>query len=126
MIYANLLGEKIAKYQASVWLINTGWTGGPYGTGQRMKLAYTRAIVANALNGTLEQVPTRKDPIFGMDIPLECAGVPTEVLEPRNTWQDKAAYDVQAQRLAGMFTKNFQKFVGDVPEEIRAAGPRER
>ena len=125
VVYANLLGEKIAKYQASVWLINTGWTGGPYGTGQRMQLTYTRAIIAGVLNGSLERVSTRKDPIFGMDIPVECHGVPTEVLEPRNTWQDKAAYDAQAQRLAGMFSKNFQKFAGDVSEEIRLAGPNQ-
>ena len=123
VVYANLLGEKIAKSNVSVWLINTGWTGGPYGEGRRMKLAYTRAMVTSVLDGTLEHVPTTKDPIFGLDIPQECPNVPSEVLQPRNTWPDKAAYDAQARKLAGMFVRNFKQFAGDVSEEVRAAGP---
>jgi phosphoenolpyruvate carboxykinase (ATP) len=123
VVYANLLGEKIAEFNVGVWLINTGWTGGPYGIGRRMKLAHTRAMVTSILDGSLEQVPTTKDPIFGLDVPQECPNVPREVLQPKNTWEDKAAYDAQARKLAGMFVSNFKKFAGDVSEEVRAAGP---
>jgi phosphoenolpyruvate carboxykinase (ATP) len=122
-VYANLLGEKIAQHNASVWLVNTGWSGGPYGTGQRVKLAYTRAMVRAVLTGTLDKVATTKDPIFGLEVPENCPDVPPEVLQPRKTWKDPEAYDEQAKKLAGMFAENFKQFAEDVSEEIREAGP---
>ncbi len=122
-VYANLLGELIATHQVNVWLVNTGWSGGPYGVGQRMKIAYTRALVSAALSGALAEVATTLDPIFGVAVPQACPGVPTEVLNPRNTWADKAAYDVQANKLAAMFTENFKTFADQVTPEVRAAGP---
>jgi phosphoenolpyruvate carboxykinase (ATP) len=123
VIYANLLGEKIARHQAGVWLINTGWTGGPYGTGQRMNLPHTRAMIRAVLNNALDDVPTIKDPVFGLSVPQSCPDVPAEILQPRNTWRDKEAYDNQAQRLAKMFVANFRDFAEQVSEEVRAAGP---
>ncbi len=123
-VYANLLGEKIAKHNVNVWLVNTGWSGGPYGVGQRMKIAYTRAMVHAALDGALNDVPTVSDPNFGIAVPTACPNVPAEVLNPRNTWADKDAYDVQARKLAGMFAENFKTFANDVSAEVQAAGPR--
>jgi len=123
-VYADLLGEKIAQHNVNVWLVNTGWSGGPYGVGQRMKIAYTRAMVHAALDGALGDVPTTPDPIFGVAVPNSCPGVPTEVLNPRNTWADKAAYDAQARKLAGMFGENFTIFADQVSPEVRGAGPR--
>jgi phosphoenolpyruvate carboxykinase (ATP) len=111
-VYADLLGEKIDKHNAAVWLINTGWTGGPYGVGSRMHLAYTRAIVHSVLNGDLATVEYEKDPVFGLDVPKTCPGVPDAVLMPRNTWSDKGAYDQQAKKLFDMFETNYKKFVG--------------
>ncbi|MCW5852215.1 MAG: phosphoenolpyruvate carboxykinase (ATP), partial [Anaerolineae bacterium] len=122
--YANLLGEKVAQHNVAVWLVNTGWTGGPYGVGQRMSIAYTRAMVRAALNGALEGVPTTTDPIFGLAVPTACPDVPAEVLNPRNTWADQAAYDQQALDLAQRFAKNFEQFAADVSPEVRAAGPQ--
>ena len=109
-VYANLLGEMIARHKVKVWLVNTGWSGGPYGVGQRMKIGYTRALVSAALGGELADVSTITDPIFGVAVPTTCPGVPSEVLSPRNTWQDKAAYDTQARKLAAMFAENFKAF----------------
>jgi len=123
IVYAGLLGEKIAKHNVKVWLVNTGWSGGPYGVGHRMKIAHTRAMVHAALDGALDNVPTTPDPFFGVGIPQSCPNVPAEVLNPRNTWTDKAAYDAQAEKLAAMFTENFKTFAKDVPEAVRAAGP---
>ncbi len=123
-VYANLLGAKIAQPNVNVWLVNTGWSGGPYGVGQRMKIAYTRAMVHAALNGVLGDVPTTPDPIFGIAVPNSCPGVPIEVLNPRNTWADKAAYDMQARKLAAMFGENFKAFADQVSPEVREAGPR--
>jgi len=123
-VYANLLGEKIAEHKVSVWLVNTGWSGGPYGVGQRIKIAYTRALVAAALSGALDQTPTVTDPIFGLAVPTACPGVPAAVLTPRNTWPDPAAYDAQAHKLAGMFRENFKTFAADVTPDVRAAGPK--
>ena len=105
--YAKLLGEKIKKHNVDVWLINTGWSGGPYGVGSRMKLPLTRAMVKAALNGTLKKVETQKDPIFGVAIPVSCPDVPKEILNPKNTWKDKDAYDKKAKELQGMFEKQF-------------------
>jgi phosphoenolpyruvate carboxykinase (ATP) len=95
-VYARMLGEKLAQHKAQVWLVNTGWSGGPYGVGQRMKIAYTRAMVHAALNGELDEVPTVLDPIFGLPVPIACPAVPDEDLSPRNTWADKDAYDQKA------------------------------
>jgi phosphoenolpyruvate carboxykinase (ATP) len=122
-VYAELLGKKIAEHNSSVWLINTGWTGGPYGVGSRMKIAYTRAMVNAALNGELDNVEYVVDPIFGVQVPTSCPNVPPEVLTPRNTWSDGDAYDEQARKLAGMFAENFKQFEAEVSEGIRAAGP---
>jgi phosphoenolpyruvate carboxykinase (ATP) len=120
--YAQMLGRLIDLHGARVWLVNTGWSGGPYGTGSRMKLAYTRAIVRAALAGACDATPRELDPIFGLSIPTEVPGVPSEVLNPRKTWKDAASYDAQARKLADMFRKNFEKF-GSVSDAIRNAGP---
>ncbi|MCP4653777.1 MAG: phosphoenolpyruvate carboxykinase (ATP) [bacterium] len=122
--YAELLGKKIAQHDARVWLVNTGWSGGPYGEGERMSLAYTRRMVNAALDGELNNTPTNPDPIFGVAIPAEVEGVPTEILTPRNTWKDGAAYDAKAAKLAEMFIKNFKQFEDGVSDEIKAAGPK--
>jgi len=121
--YAKLLGDKVEKHNSNVWLVNTGWTGGPYGVGSRMKLAYTRAMVSAALNGELDDVEMETEPFFGLSIPKFVAGVPDEVLNPRNTWQDKDAYDSQAKRLADMFVANFRQFEDGVSQAVIDAGP---
>ncbi len=123
-VYARMLGEKIAMYRARVWLVNTGWTRGPYGVGSRMKIAHTRAMITAALGGQLDRVPYQKHPVFNVDVPTTCPGVPNEVLDPRSTWKDKAAYDEQARKLAGMFVENFKTFEKDVAPAVIAAGPR--
>src|SRR5579859_1017878 len=123
-VYAHLLRDRLSQYGSAVWLVNTGWSGGPYGVGQRMSIANTRAMVSAALNGSLHDVPTRPDPIFGVHVPVECPGVPTEVLQPRNTWADKDAYDQRARALAGRFQENFKQFAGTVGAEVMAAGPQ--
>ncbi len=120
--YAGMLGKLLDEHKSNVWLINTGWSGGAYGTGNRMKLAYTRAMVSAALAGTLDEARTETDPVFGLAIPSEVGNVPSEVLNPRRTWPDTAAYDAQARKLAEMFRKNFEKF-GDVDPAIKNAGP---
>lgn len=109
-VYAKLLGEKIDRHDAKVWLINTGWTGGPYGVGTRMKLGYTRAMIHSAFTGELDNVPFDIDPIFGLHIPTSCPNVPSEFLNPRETWPDKAAYDAKANELKGLFEANYEKF----------------
>ncbi len=121
--YARMLGEKIAKHNARVWLVNTGWTGGAYGTGKRMKIAHTRAMIRAALSGALDAVAYEKDPIFNLDIPVSCPDVPSEVLRPRSTWADAAAYDAQAGKLAKMFVENFKTFENGVAADVLAAGP---
>jgi len=123
-VYANLLGKKISEHDADVWLINTGWSGGPYGVGKRVKIAHTRAMVHAALDGTLAGVPTQEDPNFGLAVPESCPNVPTDVLNPRNTWEDKSAYDEQARKLAGMFVENFKAFADETSEEVCKSGPR--
>lgn len=122
-VYADLLGQKIEKHDAKVWLVNTGWTGGPYGTGSRMKLAYTRAMVTAVLNGQLDDVEFETDPFFGLQIPTAVPNVPSEILNPRNTWADKDAYDAQARKLANMFVENFKQFSANVSDEVNAAAP---
>jgi len=121
-VYAEMLAGKVAKHNADVWLLNTGWTGGPYGTGSRFKLAYTRAFVTAILNGTLKNAKFTPDPIFGLALPDKVEDVPSEVLQPRNTWKNGAAYDTKATELAKKFRDNDKKF--DMPEAVRAAGPR--
>ncbi len=121
--YAKMLGERIAKHAANVWLVNTGWTGGAYGVGSRMKLANTRAMVTAALSGALDTVSYRKDPVFGFEVPTSVPGVTDKVLDPRATWADAAAYDAQASKLATMFKDNFKGFAGQVPEAVTKAGP---
>ncbi|MBO67962.1 MAG: phosphoenolpyruvate carboxykinase (ATP) [Acidiferrobacteraceae bacterium] len=121
--YAEMLGERIDRHEVSVWFINTGWTGGGYGVGERMPIHYTRAIVNAALEGKLNSVPTSTDPTFGFEVPIECPGVPAELLNPRNTWDDKQAYDQQAQKLARQFEDNFSEYADDVSDKVRAAGP---
>ncbi|TAK18855.1 MAG: phosphoenolpyruvate carboxykinase [Acidobacteria bacterium] len=123
-VYAKLLGDRIAKHQARVWLVNTGWTGGPYGVGSRMKIAYTRAMINAALSGQLDKVAYERDPIFNLDVPTSCPGVPADVLMPKNTWKDKAAYDAQARKLAAMFIENFKRFEATAKPEVKAAGPK--
>jgi phosphoenolpyruvate carboxykinase (ATP) len=125
-VYAELLGKKIDEHQAQVWLVNTGWTGGPYGVGSRMKLEYTRRMISAALSGELNNVKTVVDPFFGFEVPVKVEGVPGEILMPRNTWPDPEAYDAQASSLAQMFTENFKQFESDVNEAIAAAGPQPR
>ncbi len=121
-IYAAMLGERLRKHSAQCWLVNTGWTGGPFGIGRRMSLQHTRAMVHAALDGRLAKVQFITEPSFGFSIPTSCPDVPAEVLNPRGVWKDPAAYDQQAAMLAGKFHENFTRF--DVPEEIRNAGPR--
>jgi phosphoenolpyruvate carboxykinase (ATP) len=123
-VYAKLLGERIAEHGARVWLVNTGWSGGPYGVGKRMKIAHTRAMINAALSGQLDPVAYDRDPVFNVDVPTKCPGVPDEVLAPRGTWPDPAAYDKQAVRLAKMFHENFKEFADRVSPAVRAAGPR--
>lgn len=121
-VYADLLGKKIAEHDVDVWLVNTGWSGGPYGVGQRMNIGYTRAMVHAALDGTLVQGAFETDPNFGVAVPTACPGVPDEILNPRNTWADQAAYDEQARKLAQLFQENFQQFADQVSPEVREAG----
>jgi phosphoenolpyruvate carboxykinase (ATP) len=121
--YADMLGELLREHGSNVWLLNTGWSGGPYGVGKRMKLSYTRAMVNALLSGALDKVPTTTDPIFGLNVPESVPDVPKEILNARGTWTDKDAYDKQARKLAGMFRDNFAQFKG-ASEAIKAAGPK--
>src|SRR6266567_4476748 len=109
-VYAKMLGERIARHTVKCWLVNTGWTGGAYGVGHRMDLKLTRAMIRAALAGELDSVATRREPVFGLDVPQHVPGVPDHVLDPRSTWKDPAAYDAQAQRLLALFQKNFEQF----------------
>ena len=121
--YAEMLGKKINDTKVNVWMINTGWSGGAYGVGSRMKLGFTRAMITAALEGSLDNVSYEAHPVFGMMMPTECPGVPAEILNPRNTWADKDAYDAQAKNLAQQFIKNFEKYASGANEEILAAAP---
>ena len=123
-VYAKMLGDKLEAHGSQVWLVNTGWTGGPYGTGHRMKLAYTRAMIDAALSGGLADAETRTDPVFGLRVPKHVPHVPDAVLDPRSTWEDAEAYDRQARKLAGMFRDNFEKYAAEVSEAVRNAGPQ--
>ncbi|MDH5590372.1 MAG: phosphoenolpyruvate carboxykinase (ATP) [Gemmatimonadota bacterium] len=123
-VYAEMLGEKLREHGAKVWLVNTGWSGGGYGVGTRMKLSHTRAMVRAALSGELDRVETLTDAVFGLNVPTSVPGVPSEVLHPRDTWASGEAYDAAAGQLAEMFKENFNQFADQVAEEIWAAGPR--
>ena len=122
--YARMLTDRLEWRDANVWLVNTGWTGGPYGTGERMNINHTRSMVRAALDGRLADVATRTDPVFGFEVPVACPDVPTEFLDPRSTWADTEAYDRQATKLATMFAANFAAFADGTTPDVRAAGPR--
>lgn len=122
--YAEMFGKKMKEHHVNVWMINTGWSGGPYGVGNRMKLQYTRAMITAALEGKLDDVEYEAHPVFGMMMPKSCPGVPSEVLNPRNTWQNQAEYDEKAFDLASQFVQNFEKFANAAGEEILAAAPK--
>ncbi len=121
--YAAMLSERLKEHGTRCYLINTGWSGGPYGVGERVDIAATREMVRAVIGSRLNDAETRKDPFFGLNVPLEVPGVPTEILDPRETWDDKDAYDEQAKKLASLFAENFQKFEGEVSEEVAGAGP---
>ncbi|HEY7589533.1 MAG TPA: phosphoenolpyruvate carboxykinase (ATP) [Candidatus Limnocylindrales bacterium] len=122
--YARMLADRLDRHAVPVWLVNTGWTGGPYGVGTRMNIAHTRTMVRAALAGQLDDVATRRDPVFRVAVPTSCPDVPGDVLDPRRTWHDKDAYDRQARALARMFADNFAAYADGVPESVREAGPR--
>ncbi|MGK7345595.1 MAG: phosphoenolpyruvate carboxykinase (ATP) [Candidatus Nitrospinota bacterium M3_3B_026] len=122
-VYAKLLGEKMSRHGSACWLVNTGWGGGPYGVGERFKIAHTRAMIRAALEGALSGAEMTPDPVFGIMTPRSVPGVPTEILSPREAWSGKEAYDEQAQKLAAMFRDNFRKYEADAPADMKAAGP---
>ncbi|MEM9754093.1 MAG: phosphoenolpyruvate carboxykinase (ATP), partial [Planctomycetota bacterium] len=121
--YAELLAQKMEQHGSRVWLVNTGWSGGAYGQGSRMKLSYTRAIVDAVHRGVLDQSPTQTDPVFGFDVVTACPGVSDDILVPKNTWPDPAAYDAAAANLAQQFRDNFRSYQDGVSEAVRNAGP---
>jgi len=125
-VYAEMLGERIGRHHTKCWLVNTGWIGGPFGVGHRVPIAHTRAMVRAILTGALDNVPCRQDPVFGFQVPERCPEVPAELMDPRQTWPDTAAYDARAKELAGLFRRNFEQFSGQVSEEVRAACPGQR
>jgi len=124
-VYAELLAENIRTHNSNVWLVNTGWTGGPHGVGHRMKLPHTRKMLSEAIAGNLDDSEFYEEPIFGLSIPKEVEGVPSDVLIPRNTWDDKEAYDKKASKLAGMFADNFEKFKKQASKSVVEAGPEQ-
>jgi phosphoenolpyruvate carboxykinase (ATP) len=121
--YAEMLGQKMKEGNVAVWLVNTGWSGGCYGVGSRIKLSYTRAMITAALNGQLDKAAFSKQPIFGFMTPASCPGVPSEILDSKNTWEDKDAYDQKAKNLAKQFVDNFKKYADGVSAEILSAAP---
>jgi phosphoenolpyruvate carboxykinase (ATP) len=121
--YAKMLGDKIKRHKTKVWLINTGWTGGPYGTGNRIPLAFTRSMIRAALKGTLDNTQMKKHPIFNFSMPVECPGVPLKILDPKDTWPDKNMYDQKAKQLAAEFKLNFEKYRSGTDVKIGDAGP---
>ena len=122
--YARMLAERLEQHDVPVWLVNTGWTGGPYGVGHRMPIDHTRVMVRAALNGELADVAYERDPVFGFEVPTEVPGVPSQVLRPRGTWGDPSAYDAKAAELAAMFAENFAEYADGVPADVLDAGPR--
>jgi phosphoenolpyruvate carboxykinase (ATP) len=123
-VYADLLGEKIVEHDVDCWLVNTGWSGGPYGVGQRISISHTRAMIRAALKGDLNNVGYSPDNIFGLHMPTRCPEVPSQILNPKNTWQDSEAYDRKGQELAKLFRDNFQRFSSEVSDAVRASGPK--
>jgi len=123
-VYAQLLAKKFERHGADCWLVNTGWTGGRYGVGSRMKIGYTRALLNAALDGSLGKAEMRIDPVFGFQVPSEAPGVPSDILNPRNTWAKPSEYDVQAKKLSHLFHKNFEQFKDHSPDNVIAAGPK--
>ncbi|MGH2382069.1 MAG: phosphoenolpyruvate carboxykinase (ATP), partial [Candidatus Limnocylindria bacterium] len=123
-VYAAMLAERLEEHDVPVWLVNTGWTGGPYGTGERMGIDHTRTMVRAALSGALADVSYETDPVFGVEVPTEVPGVPSAMLRPRDTWPDAAAYDAKARELAAMFADNFESYASGVSTAVREAGPR--
>ena len=123
-VYADMLGERIAKHNVSCWLVNTGWTGGPYGVGHRIEIKYTRAMIKAILEGQLDKVETQEDPVFGIHVPLKVKGVPDEILQPRNTWKNPDSYDEKAKELANQFIENFKEYESNVDKKILDASPR--
>ena len=121
--YGDLLKDKISKFNVDCWLVNTGWSGGIYGVGKRISIKNTRTLLNAALSGNLSSVEMKKDENFGFEVPLSVNGVDTKILNPRDTWADPEAYDVQAKKLVSMFIENFKKFENDVEDKVRESGP---
>ncbi len=121
-VYANMLGEKIKKYNVKCWLVNTGWTGGPYGVGHRISIKHTRALLNAALEGKLDNIEYSVEPYFNLSIPTACEGVPAEILNPKNTWENKTAYHEKAKDLAQRFKAAFKQYEDYVTQDIMAAG----
>ncbi len=121
--YAELLAEKMRTHQTNAWLVNTGWSGGAYGVGSRISLKHTRAIIDAIHDGSLSNAPSVTDPVFGVEVPTECSAVPSDILQPRNKWSDKDAYDRTSKKLANLFAENFKKYASGVTDEVIAAGP---
>ena len=124
LAYAELLKKKILKHGANCWLVNTGWTGGPFGVGKRISIRYTRALLNAALNGSLLNVEYKKDPVFGFDVPVQCEGVPSQILDPANTWPSREEYFRKYDALAARFIENFKLMMAECPEHILEAGPK--
>jgi phosphoenolpyruvate carboxykinase (ATP) len=122
-VYDSLLGKKIREHNVDCWLINTGWSGGPYGIGKRMDINHTRAMLKAALAGELDSIPVREDPVFKLHVPTSCPGIADEVLHPESTWSDKTAYKTKAHELALAFRENFRQFEDMVSDEVNSAGP---
>jgi phosphoenolpyruvate carboxykinase (ATP) len=124
MKYAQMLADKMQQHQATAWLVNTGWTGGSFGTGSRIRLSFTRSIVDAIHSGQLAKVPTTTEPVFGLAVPNSCPGVPGDLLMPRNTWSKAGAYDTKAKHLAKLFQANFANYSDQATAEVQAAGPK--
>jgi len=123
-VYARLLREKIKQHQPTCWLVNTGWTGGAFGVGHRMEIAYSRALLRAAMSGQLDDVPTYHEPFFGLTVPTKCPGVPDKIMYPQKTWKDQQGYEETARDLAGRFRENFTKYAASVEAEVLKAEPR--
>ena len=122
--YAELLAERIERHGSNVWLVNTGWSGGAYGSGSRMPLSHTRTIIDAIHAGTIVDAPVQTDPVFGLQMVTKCHGVPDAILVPRNTWSDPSTFDQTARKLANLFRKNFETFESGVSAQVLAAGPK--
>jgi phosphoenolpyruvate carboxykinase (ATP) len=123
MVYAGMLGERIHQHKTDIWLVNTGWSGGMYGVGKRMHLPYTRAMIKAALEGEITRGSFNREPFFNLEIPAECTGVPKELLDPQQTWQDRAAYATQATNLITQFVETMEQYRDQVPDAVMDSGP---